>query len=295
MTTSRRGFNILGLVRWLFLAFLLAFTALPMVWMVSTSLKTEFAAIQQPPVLIPAEPTFEQYTTLLSPVNHTGQQFLGYLRNSIWVSTATTVLSVLIAVPAAYAFSRFSFPGREPLFFSVLVRNMFPVVVFLIPLFILMKFFGLIDTHLSLVLTYLTFGLPLSIWLLKGFYDNIPPELERAARIDGATRFQAFWKIILPLSTPGLVATDLRLHSGLERIRLRPDFHQLAGADDDACRSGEVLYRIRLQLAGTHGGLVHHECAGGRALPCAAAALRARPYRGCGQALGMRESRQWPV
>jgi len=180
-----------------------------MVWMVSTSLKTEFAAIQQPPVLIPAEPTFEQYTTLLSPVNRTGQQFLGYLRNSIWVSFATTVLGVLIAVPAAYAFSRFSFPGRQPLFFSVLVRNMFPVVVFLIPLFILMKFFGLIDTHFSLILTYLTFGLPLSIWLLKGFYDNIPPELERAARIDGATRFQAFWKIILPLSTPGLVATAI--------------------------------------------------------------------------------------
>jgi multiple sugar transport system permease protein len=131
MATSRRGFNLLGLARWLFLAFLLAFTALPMVWMVSTSLKTEFAAIQQPPVFIPAEPTIQQYTTLLSPVNRTGQQFLGYLRNSIWVSFATTVLGVLIAVPAAYAFSRFSFPGREPLFFSVLVRNMFPVVVFL--------------------------------------------------------------------------------------------------------------------------------------------------------------------
>jgi len=211
MAGSRRGlnFNVLGLARWLFLAFLLAFTALPMVWMFSTSIKTEFAAIQQPPVLFPAEPTFGQYTTLLSPANPTGQQFLGYLKNSVWVSTATTVLGVLIAVPAAYAFSRFSFPGREPLFFSVVVRNMFPVVVFLIPLFILMKFFGLIDTHLSLILTYLTFGLPLSIWLLKGFYDNIPPELERAARIDGATRFQAFWKIILPLSIPGLVATAI--------------------------------------------------------------------------------------
>jgi multiple sugar transport system permease protein len=123
MASSRRGFNfnVLELARWLFLAFLLAFTALPMVWMFSTSIKTEFAAIQQPPVWIPAEPTFEQYSTLLSPVNPTGQRFLGYLRNSIWVSTATTVLGVLVAVPAAYAFSRFSFPGREPLFFSVLI------------------------------------------------------------------------------------------------------------------------------------------------------------------------------
>ena len=145
-----------------------------MVWMVSTSLKTEFAAIQQPPHWIPAEPTFEQYTTLLSPANRHGQQFLGYLRNSIWVSMATTVLGVLVAVPAAYAFSRFTFPGREPLFFSVLVRNMFPVVVFLIPLFILMKRLGLIDTHLSLILTYLTFGLPLSIWLLKGLLRQHP-------------------------------------------------------------------------------------------------------------------------
>jgi multiple sugar transport system permease protein len=209
MATSRGGFNLLGLARWIFLALVVAFAVLPMAWMFSTSIKSEFAATQQPPQWIPDEPTFEQYVTLLSPANPTGQQFLGYLRNSIWVSTATTVLGILVAVPAAYAFSRFNFPGREPLFFSVLVRNMFPVVVFLIPLFILMKRLGLIDTHLSLILTYLTFGLPLSIWLLKGFYDNIPPELERAARIDGATRFQAFWKIVMPLSMPGIVATAI--------------------------------------------------------------------------------------
>jgi multiple sugar transport system permease protein len=209
MAATRGGFNLLGLARWIFLALVVAFAVLPMAWMFSTSIKSEFAATQQPPQWIPDEPTFEQYVTLLSPANPTGQQFLGYLRNSIWVSTATTVLGILVAVPAAYAFSRFTFPGREPLFFSVLVRNMFPVVVFLIPLFILMKRLGLIDTHLSLILTYLTFGLPLSIWLLKGFYDNIPPELERAARIDGATRFQAFWKIVMPLSMPGIVATAI--------------------------------------------------------------------------------------
>jgi len=200
---------MLAVTRWVFLALLVAFAIVPMAWMFSTSIKSEFAATQQPPQWIPDEPTFDQYVTLLSPANPTGQEFLGYLRNSVWVSTATTVLGILVAVPAAYAFSRFNFPGREPLFFSVLVRNMFPVVVFLIPLFILMKRLGLIDTHLSLILTYLTFGLPLSIWLLKGFYDNIPAELERAARIDGATRFQAFWMIVMPLSTPGIVATAI--------------------------------------------------------------------------------------
>src|SRR5438477_713419 len=125
------------------------------------------------------------------------------------VSLATTALGVLVAVPAAYAFSRFQFPGRDLLFFAVLIRNMFPVVVFLIPLFILMRTLHLINTQWSLILTYLTFGLPLSIWLLKGFYDNIPVEFERAARIDGASRFQAFVRIVMPLSSPGIIATAI--------------------------------------------------------------------------------------
>ena len=86
---------------------------------------------------------------------------------------------------------------------------MFPAVIFLVPLFILMRWLGLVNTHGSLILTYLTFGLPLAIWLLKGFYDNIPIQLEQAARIDGATRFQAFLLIVMPLSMPGIIATAI--------------------------------------------------------------------------------------
>ncbi len=208
-TRRRKPLSGFTLVGWAFLVVLLLFTAVPMAWMISTSLKTSFSAIQQPPVWIPAEPTLEQYRVLLSPNDETGRTFLRYLQNSVLVSTATTILGVIVAVPAAYAFSRFNFPGRDPLFFSVLVRNMFPVVVFLIPLFILMRRLGLVDQYASLILTYLTFGLPLSIWLLKGFFDNIPPELERAARIDGATRFQAFRLIVMPLSSPGIIATAI--------------------------------------------------------------------------------------
>lgn len=193
----------------LFMLALLLYTAVPMLWMLSTSLKSQFAALQQPPRIIPDHITFDQYRTLLSPYSSIGQDFLRYLLNSIWVSTASTVLGVAVAVPAAYAFSRFNFPGKNALFFAVLVRNMFPLVVFLIPLFILMRNLRLVDTHMSLIITYLTFGLPLSIWLLKGFYDNIPPQLEQAARIDGATRFQAFWLIVMPLSSPGIIATAI--------------------------------------------------------------------------------------
>lgn len=191
----------------LFLIFL--FTVLPMAWMFLTSIKTQFAALQYPPQWWPAEPTFQNYWRLINPNDSIGHEFLKYFWNSLYVSFATTVLGVAVAVPAAYAFSRFRFPGRSFLFFTVLVRNMFPAVVFLMPLFLLMRWMGLVNTHGSLILTYLTFGLPLSIWLLKGFFDNIPIQLEQAARIDGATRFQAFLLIVMPLSTPGIIATSI--------------------------------------------------------------------------------------
>ena len=214
-TISERAVSRRNRVDWwrwagrLFLVLVLGFTVMPMIWMIITSLKTGFAAMQYPPQWWPASPTLENYTRLLDPSGRIGQDFLHYFWNSLWVSTITTVLAVVVAVPAAYAFSRFRFPGRNFLFFAVLLRNMFPAVVFLVPLFILMKALGLVNTHGSLILTYLTFGLPLAIWLLKGFYDNIPIQLEQAARIDGATRFQAFIYIVMPLSMPGIIATSI--------------------------------------------------------------------------------------
>jgi multiple sugar transport system permease protein len=188
---------------------MLLYTALPMIWMLLTSIKSGFAAMQFPPQWWPNEPTLASYQKLLDPQNSVGQDFLRFFGNSLFVSVSTTILAVAVAVPAGYAFSRFSFPGRRFLFFAVLLRNMFPAVIFLVPLFILMRLLGLVNTHGSLILTYLTFGLPLAIWLLKGFYDNIPIQLEQAARIDGATRFQAFIMIVMPLSAPGIIATAI--------------------------------------------------------------------------------------
>jgi multiple sugar transport system permease protein len=206
---ARRGIDGWRWTGRIFLLFLLIFTAMPMAWMLITALKTGFAAMQYPPQWWPTEPTLENFTRLLNPAGSVGQDFLRYFGNSMIVSTLTTLLAVAVAVPAAYAFSRFRFPGRNFLFFAVLLRNMFPAVIFLVPLFILMRLLGLVNTHGSLILTYLTFGLPLAIWLLKGFYDNIPIQLEQAARIDGATRFQAFLLIVMPLSTPGIIATSI--------------------------------------------------------------------------------------
>ena len=205
----RRRWDAWTVLQAAFLLMLTLFALLPMAWMLLTSLKSQFAALQYPPEWWPNRITFDQYVTLLSPAGETGREFLGYFANSVFVSLVSTVLGVAVAVPAAYAFSRFRFPGRTMLFYAVLLRNMFPAVVFLMPLFILMRWLHLVNTLWSLVLTYLTFGLPLSIWLMKSFYDNIPPQLEQAARIDGATRFQAFVQVVMPLSSPGIIATAI--------------------------------------------------------------------------------------
>ena len=208
-TTRRRPIDGWRWVGRIFLGLMLFYTAVPMIWMLLTSIKSGFAAMQFPPQWWPNEPTLASYEKLLDPTNSVGKDFLRFFWNSLFVSLTTTILAVAVAVPAAYAFSRFDFPGRKFLFFAILLRNMFPAVIFLVPLFILMRWLGLVNTHGSLILTYLTFGLPLAIWLLKGFFDNIPIQLEQAARIDGATRFQAFLLIVAPLSVPGIIATAI--------------------------------------------------------------------------------------
>ena len=140
-TTSpkrKRKFDGWGLAGWVFLVALLIFSVVQMLWMFLTSIKTQFAALQYPPQWFPREPTLENYRNLLSPYSDVGPEFLRYMVNSVWVSTATTLVGVIVAVPAAYAFSRFRFPGRGFLFYSVLLRNMFPAVIFLMPLLVSM-------------------------------------------------------------------------------------------------------------------------------------------------------------
>ena len=272
----------------MFLALMLIYTALPMVWMLLTSIKSGFAAMQFPPQWWPDEPTLASYEKLLDPQNSVGQDFLRFFWNSLIVSVCTTVLAVLVAVPAAYAFSRFSFPGRRFLFFSVLLRNMFPAVIFLVPLFILMRMLGLVNTHGSLILTYLTFGLPLAIWLLKGFYDNIPIQLEQAARIDGATRFQAFLLIVTPLSVPGIIATAIYSFIGAwNEYIYAATFLTKNEQADPARRHPALLLRKHHRLSGSDGRKLPDERPGRRAVPCPAEVLRPRTDRRRRQTLGV--------
>ena len=132
-----------------------------------------------------------------------------WMRNSLIVSLGTTLMGLALAVPAAYAFSRFRFSGREGSMFAFLLVQMFPGIIILVPYFMVMKSLGLLNTSLGLILAYSVTALPLCVWMLKGFFDTVPRELEEAALLDGCNQFQVFWKVILPLSLPAVAVSAL--------------------------------------------------------------------------------------
>ena len=125
------------------------------------------------------------------------------------VSTSAVLLSLGVGAPAAYAFARFPFKGRSTLFFALLVMRMLPPIAVLVPMYLLFNKLGLATTRLSVVLAYTTFSLPLVVWIMRGYFEDLPVELEESAWIDGASRFGAFIYVILPLARPGLVAASI--------------------------------------------------------------------------------------
>jgi multiple sugar transport system permease protein len=135
--------------------------------------------------------------------------FVMRLRNSLIIAGGSTIASVTLGLFAAYAFSRFEMPGKDDLLFFILSTRMLPAVVVTIPLFLMFRQLGLHDSHLGMILLYTVFNLSLTVWLLKGFIDEIPREYEEAALVDGYTRFQAFYKIVLPQAVTGIAATTV--------------------------------------------------------------------------------------
>ena len=137
------------------------------------------------------------------------QGMLEFTVNSIIVVGATTVLVLVIATPAAYAFSRFRFRGNENLAFTILSMRFMPPVAIAIPLFLMMQWVGTHDSYLGLILPYIAFSLPLVVWIMIGFFDEIPQEIDDAAIMDGCTRFEVLWRVMLPMVRPGLVTASL--------------------------------------------------------------------------------------
>jgi multiple sugar transport system permease protein len=162
-----------------------------------------------PPSLFPRDFTLSNYWSILFGDLASSISFLVYFKNSIIVAVATVVCTLLLATPASYAFSRVRFMGRRTLIYVILVSQMLPIVLILIPLYVTFMKLGLLSTYVGLVLPYMMFTLPFSIWMLKGYFDTIPRELDEAARVDGCNKMQAMWKVIIPNVRPGLTATAI--------------------------------------------------------------------------------------
>jgi arabinogalactan oligomer/maltooligosaccharide transport system permease protein len=134
-------------------------------------------------------------------------KFPQWMLNSVIVAAATTALGVLISASAGYAISRMKFPGHRPLMWTFLLTQMFPVAVLIVPLYNLLAKFDLIDSYLGLVMVYCTISVPFCAWMLKGYFDTIPRDIDEAGRVDGLTPFGTFWRLIVPLARPGLAVT----------------------------------------------------------------------------------------
>jgi ABC-type glycerol-3-phosphate transport system permease component len=182
---------------------LLIFTAFPFAWMASTALKPSREIFVTPPTLWPTYVTLDNLSRLFAET-----RFLTYFRNSLVVSFATVGLTLLVSVPAAYGLTRFRFHGRETIAGLILFTYMFAPIMIIIPFFVAMRFLGLTNTHLGLILAYTAFCLPFNLWLLRTFFQSIPLELEEAALIDGS-RLQAVVHVVVPLALPGIVATGI--------------------------------------------------------------------------------------
>jgi multiple sugar transport system permease protein len=186
-------------------AVLLAYALFPVVWMVSTAVKPTPEIRTADPTFIPTRLTDEHFALVLWESN-----FLVYVRNSLLVATSVTAATLVVSTLAGYAFSRFQrLPGITAAGFGMILGQLVPGVLLVVPLYITMKNLGLLDSLWSLILTYTTFSVPLSTLMLKGFFDQVPTEVEEAAELDGCPSWQVVWRIALPLAVPGLMTTAL--------------------------------------------------------------------------------------
>ena len=179
-------------------------TLVPLIWVFSTSLKSNDVAVSLPPKILPSDPTIENYIFVI-----TEPRLLHSLINSLLVSLGSTGLSVLISALGGYAFARFKFRGKNILLSIVLGLFMIPVIINIIPLYLMLSQVGLLNSIFTLMITFQILIIPLNIFLLKNYFETIPQELEEAALIDGCSRFGILRRIIIPLSTPGLAIASV--------------------------------------------------------------------------------------
>jgi multiple sugar transport system permease protein len=196
----------IGTLRYLVAAIFTGFCLFPFYVIVTTALKTETAIFAWPPVWN-FKPTLQSFYNALFVFG--GRSAISYLINSVIISAVSTFLAVVLGAMAAYGFARFSFAGKRHLAFWILSTRFAPPVAFIVPIYLMVQKAGMLDSHIALILIYTAMNLSLVIWILRGFFSEIPIEIEEAALVDGYSRLQIFWRVALPLVRPGIVSTAI--------------------------------------------------------------------------------------
>ena len=203
MRTQRhplRGVGIALIVLW---------SLVPIYWAAKTSLQTESDARANPPQYVPVHPTLDNFRALLSGEGDVASAIRRSTVNIVIECGLATVVTIVLATLAAYAFCRMTFRGRTTLFYAVLATMAFPAYTTLIPLYQIMSGFGLVNTYTGIVLVYVSGFLPLATWVLHNYFSSLPTSIEEAGLIDGASRLQVLWHLLLPLARPGIISTAL--------------------------------------------------------------------------------------
>ena len=190
---------------YLVLTIILTFAFFPIFWMISTSFKPNYEAFNVSPSWISVSPTLESYIKQIT--NRGG--FLVFFKNGLIVSVSVTIVTIILSILSGYSFSRFRFSGQRAIFLLILSTQMFPYVVIVISLYLMFNKLGLLNTYPGLILSLTTFSLPFSIWMIKGFCDTIPKEIEEAAYVDGSSKIGTLFRIVVPIISPGIVAVAL--------------------------------------------------------------------------------------
>jgi multiple sugar transport system permease protein len=189
------------------LAFLVI--CLPGAWIVLNSLRPTVEIMAKPPVWIPQRLSLDAYAAMFGSVNQGGIPVWDYFRNSLIISISSTVIAIAIGLSGGYAFARYRFRGKSAMFLGLMLTRTVPGIALSLPLFIIFARLGIIDTHLALIVAYVALNVPFTIWLIDGFFRQVPRDLAEAALIDGCTRWQAFWQVEFPLAGPGVASSAI--------------------------------------------------------------------------------------
>ena len=187
----------------------MAIICLPGFWIVLSSLRPTVEIMAKPPVWIPQSLSFDAYVAMFSGVGQGGIPVLDYFRNSIIISVTSTVIALAIGLAGGYAFARYRFRGKTAIFLGFMLTRTVPGIALSLPLFFVFARLGIIDTHFGLIIAYVALNVPFTVWLIDGFFRQVPRDLAEAAQIDGCTRWQAFWQVEFPLARSGIASAGI--------------------------------------------------------------------------------------